>query len=165
MNTELVIPCVYYGDEQDFKGGNDPANREDFWKTGYATDGATFQWVKKLLAIRKKFSAIQKGQQKVVWASTRTGGEPDAGIFAFERTGGDAAGAYALVVINTNVSHPSSPSFNGMPMKVSAGGGTTLVDVLAGAGSFTVQGDGGLVVSVPPTSAVILVPEDQANGN
>ena len=28
--TEQGIPCVYYGDEQDFHGGNDPANREDF---------------------------------------------------------------------------------------------------------------------------------------
>jgi alpha-amylase len=163
---EQGIPCVYYGDEQEFTGGNDPANREDFWKSGYDTSGNTFLWVQKLIGLRKKFSAIQKGDQKVVWASTRVGGEPDAGILAFERTGGDAAaGAYALVVINSNALHPSSPVFNGMPMKVSAAPGTTLVDVLGGAGSVTVASDGGLAVTVSPTSALVLVPQDQENGN
>ena len=39
--TEQGIPCVYYGDEQNFKGGNDPANREDFWPTGYRHRPAT----------------------------------------------------------------------------------------------------------------------------
>ncbi len=166
MITEQGIPCVYYGDEQEFKGGNDPANREDFWKSGYSTTGDTFAWLHKLIELRKKFSAIQKGDQKVVWASTRTAGEADAGIFAFERSGGSAAsGAYALVVINTNATHSSSPEFGGMPMKVSAPAGTTLVDVLGSGGSFTVQADGGLAVSVPATSAVILVPQSQANGN
>ena len=164
--TEQGIPCVYYGDEQEFKGGNDPANREDFWKSGYSTTGDTFAWVHKLVGLRKKFSAIQKGNQKVVWATTRIAGEPDAGIFAFERSGGGAAsGAYAVVVINTNATHASSPEFNGTPMKVSQPSGTKLVDVLGNAGTFTVDASGGLSVSVPATSAVILVPQNQANGN
>ena len=103
------------------------------------------------IELRKKFSAIQKGDQKVVWATTRVAGEPDAGIFAFERQGGGAAsGAYAVVVINTNAMHTSSPEFNGTPMKVSAPGGTTLVDVLGGGGGkYTVDTDGGLGVTVP----------------
>ncbi len=29
MFTEQGVPCVYYGDEQGFQGGNDPTNRED----------------------------------------------------------------------------------------------------------------------------------------
>ncbi|HVY46129.1 MAG TPA: alpha-amylase family glycosyl hydrolase [Minicystis sp.] len=164
--TEQGIPCVYYGDEQEFKGGNDPANREDFWKTGYDTSGDTFKWVQKLIAMRKKYGALDKGDQSVVWASTRVAAEPDAGILAFERTGGDAAsGAYALVVINTNATHPSSPEYNGAPMKVTAPPGTPLVDVLSGGGTFTVGADGTLAVTVPPTSTFVLVPQDQVNGN
>jgi alpha-amylase len=34
--TEQGIPCVYYGTEQGFAGGNDPGNREDLWSTNYA---------------------------------------------------------------------------------------------------------------------------------
>jgi len=29
--TGRGIPLVYYGDEQAFSGGNDPANRESLW--------------------------------------------------------------------------------------------------------------------------------------
>ena len=47
-------------------------------------------------------------------------------------------------------------------MKVSAPSGTTLVDVLGNAGTFTVDASGGLSVSVPATSAVVLVPQGQA---
>ncbi|MFU8804676.1 MAG: alpha-amylase family glycosyl hydrolase, partial [Bradymonadaceae bacterium] len=37
------IPCIYYGTEQDFNGGNDPANRENMWlNNGFDTTGETF---------------------------------------------------------------------------------------------------------------------------
>src|SRR5262249_42837066 len=143
--TEDGIPCVYYGTEQELAGGNDPANREDLWGTGYDQERETFKWIQKITGLRKKYSALRRGDQKVIWASTRTGDEPDAGAFAFERTGGDAGDAYALVVFNTNAKHDSTPSFNGAPMKVSVAPGTVLVDVLAdGAPTYTVAADGGL---------------------
>src|SRR4029079_10765565 len=37
LMTEEGIPCLYYGDEQDFSGGNDPSNREVLWTTGFPT--------------------------------------------------------------------------------------------------------------------------------
>jgi glycosidase len=164
--TENGIPCVYYGTEQELSGGNDPANREDLWQTGYKTDGATFQWIQKLTAMRKKYSSLRRGDQKVVWASTRAGEEPDAGIFAFERAAGDAGAAYSVVVLNSNPTHDSSPQFNGMPMKVSAAPGTVLVDVLSSAQSkYTVAGDGGLSIKVAALSGAVLVPESQVGGN
>lgn len=166
LMTEDGIPCVYYGTEQDLVGGNDPANREDLWLTGYKTDGATFQWIKKLSELRKKYTSLRRGDQKVVWASDRTGDEPDAGIFAFERAGGDAGPAYSLVVINSNPNHDSSPQVSGVPMKLAALPGTVLVDVLSSKQSkYTVAGDGGLAISLPPLSGAILVPESQLGGN
>ena len=165
--TEQGIPCVYYGDEQEFKGGNDPANREDFWPTGYDTSGTTFQWVQSLTALRKKYTVLQKGGQSVVWATTRTADEDDAGVFAFERAGGDAAeGAYALVIFNTSSKHASSPEFGGAPVKVTAPPNTPLVDVLnPGGATSTVGADGTLAITLPATSAVVLVPQDQTAGN
>jgi alpha-amylase len=157
--TQDGIPCVYYGDEQEFAGGNDPANREDFWESGYATNGPTFLRVKKLIQLRKQYPALQKGDQKVVWATTRAAPEPDAGIFAFERAGGDAGSGYALVVINTSPVQTSSPVFEGAPMRVSREPGSELIDVLNDVQtSYTVGPNGELAVSVPATSGVILVP-------
>ena len=55
--TEDGIPCIYYGTEQEFAGGNDPTNRERLWDTGFRTDGGTFQWIQKLIKIRKTYCA------------------------------------------------------------------------------------------------------------
>jgi alpha-amylase len=162
--TEQGIPCVYYGTEQGLEGGNDPANREDLWDTGYKTDGDVFQWIQKLTALRKKHKALTHGDQKVVWATDHTGMEDDAGIFAFERAGGDAGDGYALVVLNIHRDKASSPSDGGTTMKVSAAPGTTLVDVLSPKQlTYPVAADGTLVISVAKRSAALLVPQAQAN--
>src|SRR5579883_2474692 len=95
--TEDGIPCVYYGTEQEFSGGNDPANREVLWKTGFPTGGDTYQHIAHVARIRAAYAALRRGDTKVVWSTAHVGQEDDAGIFAFERAGGDAGSAYALV--------------------------------------------------------------------
>ncbi len=162
--TEDGLPCVYYGTEQEFSGGNDPANREDMWLSGFDTSRPTYEVIRRLTALRKKYAALRRGDQKVVWASGRSGNEEDAGIFAYERAGGDAGGSYALVVMNANPSHIASPVFNGSRMKVSVAPGTVLVDVLgnpaAPAGSKYTVGAGGTVsIELPPKTGALLVPE------
>lgn len=161
--TEDGMPCIYYGTEQDFAGGNDPANREVLWDTGFPTTGDTFRHMSKLARIRKKYAALRRGDLGVVYATAATGEERDAGLLAFERKGGDAADDYALVVINTNARHPSAPLGAGQkPLKASVRGGTVLVDVLDPAGStVTVKNDGTVEVTVPPQSAMILIPRDR----
>lgn len=158
--TAEGVPCVYYGTEQALAGGNDPANREDLWTTGYATDGATYKFVKKLGAIRKKSKALRRGDATVRWASDHIGEEPDAGIFAFERAGGDADGDYALVIFNAHRTKASAPGFEGVAMPVGAAAGSVLEDVLGIVdGSWTVGGDGTLIIdAMPPKSAMILRP-------
>jgi glycosidase len=174
--TEQGIPCVYYGDEQGFQGGNDPANREDLWPSNYVqtpltdpttgiTYGRFFPWIQKLAGLRKRYRALTHGDQKVVWATDHVGSEADAGIFAYERAGGDAMDRYALVVINTNRDKSSSPTDGTKNMAVSAPAGTVLVDVLSDKQTtYAVAADGTLAIQVPFLSASLLVPQSQVSG-
>ncbi len=166
--TEDGIPCLYYGTEQDFAGGNDPANREPLWWSGYATDGVTFRWIARLSRIRRSYAALTHGAYSVVYATDHVADESDAGVIAFERR--IDSGDYALVVINSQGRHESRTSFGGELMQTTQPAGAVLVDVLSGE-SFTVGADGRLEVVVgtisvdedPATAprARILVPEAQ----
>lgn len=169
--TQDGIPCIYYGTEQEFAGGNDPANREPLWWSGYATDGVTFRWTARLTRIRRRYPAFTHGDFHVVWATDHVGDESDAGIIAFERR--IDAEAYALVVINTQGRHSSRTSFSGEVMRTSQPAGTVLVDVLDGT-RFTVGPGGTLDVELgtvtvdddpsTPPRVRILVPENQFVG-
>ncbi len=163
LYTEDGIPDLYYGTEQDFSGGDDPANREVLWTTGFATQGATFQHIAKLARIRKAYPALRRGDTKVVWSTDDAGSQDDAGIFAFERAGGDAgAGPYALVVQNTNAFQSSSTSHAGVDMQTTQPAGTKLVDVLDPQQmSYTVGSNGQMSVSVPAQKTLVLVPASQ----
>ena len=157
--TEDGIPCIYYGTEQAFAGGNDPSNREPLWWSGYATDGETFRWVARLTRIRREYEALRRGDFIIRWTTDRVGDEQDAGIVAFERT--MPSGAYALIAINTQGRHPSetsASSLGGGSMGVGAPAGSTLVDVLTGE-RVTVTGAGQLNLLVQPHQTRILVPE------
>jgi alpha-amylase len=160
--AEEGIPCLYYGTEQDLAGGNDPANRENIAPTGYATTGPTFLHFAKVARIRKAYLALRRGDTTIRFSTTHTGDESDAGIFAFERSGGDAGDRYALVVFNTNSRHASSTAVDGVGMPTGAKPGSTLVDVLdPQRASYVVEADGTLKLSVPAQKAVILIPSDQ----
>lgn len=160
--TAQGVPCLYYGTEQAFSGGNDPANRERLWDTGFDTTGATFQWTKRLIALRGAYPALRRGDTKVAWSTSHTGDESDAGIFAFERFGAEVEGRYALVVFNTHQGHASTTSFEGQGMVVSAPPGTVLVDALAeGGASVVVAGDGTVELVVEPMRGALLVPEGE----
>ena len=161
--TEDGIPNLYYGTEQEFTGGNDPANREILWTSGMPTDGDTFAHIANLARLRKAYVALRRGDTKVVWSSPHVAQEDDAGIFAFERAGGDAgSGTYALVVLNTNDFKTSSTSNGSSVMQTNAPAGTTLVDVLDPAqATYPVSATGQLQANVPAQKAMILVPQSQ----
>ena len=158
--TEEGIPCLYYGTELDFAGGNDPANREVLWNQGFGTSGETFRHFAKLARTRATYEALRRGDTNIVWSTAHVGSEEDAGIFAFERTGGDAGEAYALVVLNTNGRKDSATAEGARRMTLSGAGiGATLVDVLdPNRATFTVDAKGELRVSVPKQGARILIP-------
>jgi alpha-amylase len=160
--TEDGVPCIYYGTEQEFDGGNDPYNRERLWDTRFDTSGATFQWIQKLIRIRKAYAPLRQGVLSIVWATTHVAAEEDANLVAFERAAG---GHTILVVLNTSdtqTSETSSAGTGGAARATSFAAGTALVDILAAAGdasgSFTVAAGGALTVPVAPRGARILVP-------
>ena len=156
---EEGIPCIYYGTELDFHGGNDPANREVLWETGFPQEGETFQWIARIARIRRHYPALRRGSFDFRWTTDRTGDDDqDAGIIAFERTLGEE---YALVVINSQGRHTSETSASrhgGDDMLVTAAAGATLVDVITGE-TFTVSADSRLNVSVAAHGTRILVPQ------
>ena len=161
LMAEEGIPCLYYGTEQDFAGGNDPANREVLWNTGFATNGDTFRHFAKLARLRRNYEALRFGDTNVVWFTPHTKGEEDAGIFAFERAGGDAGDRYALVVLNTNARKDSATADGGKVMTTTRPG-VTLVDVLdPEQKTYPVGATGELRVTVPAQRAMILIPQDQ----
>ena len=171
--TAQGVPCLYYGTEQDFSGGNDPANREVMWTvqpTPYDTTGTTYTWFQTLARIRKAYVALRQGLTTVRWSTSHVGSEQDAGIFAFERTGGDAGTQYALVVINTNASHASSTSLGTTAMTVGQPTGTILVYVLDPKEATYTVGPNSTISLSPPQQwqslgssegAMILVPKSQ----
>lgn len=168
--TAEGIPCLYYGTEQEFRGGNDPSNREDMWRPlpylgetaappAFDTAGPTFQLVKRLIALRRTYPALRRADARVVYSTAHTGDETDAGIFAYERSGGDSNN-YALIVLNTNQVHASTTSFAGAAMALSAPPGAVLVDVLAGkSATYTVAADGTLDLSLAPVTGMLLIPQ------
>jgi alpha-amylase len=156
--TEDGIPCIYYGTEQEFSGGNDPNNRERLWDTGFRTDGATFQWIQKLTRIRKAYSALRHGQMTMKYATTHVAAEQDAGMVAFERADGAKK---LLVVINTSdtkASDTSTATMGGSDMLTSFAPGDKLTDILSG-DTFTVGLQGALKVTVAARGQRILVPQ------
>jgi glycosidase len=162
LMTEDGIPCLYYGTELDFTGGNDPANRQVMWTSGFPTDGATFLHFARLARLRRAYAALRRGDTAVRYATSATGDQTDAGLFAFERSGGDAGNRYALVVFNTNARHPSTFGGSGSSMLVSMPEGTELVDVLDPMHPAVTVGPGGsLNLTLAAQSAKVLVPADQ----
>jgi glycosidase len=152
--TENGIPCLYYGTEQEFYGGNDPTNRERLWDTGFKTDGATFQMVQKLIQLRKTYSPLRRGDLTVRFATSHVATEPDAGLFAFER---NESGKRMLVVLNT-----SDANANGQAtVQTGFVQGTPLTDVLKLDGqphTATVGPAGALAVTVPTRGALVFAP-------
>lgn len=158
--TEDGVPCIYYGTEQAFSGGNDPANREPLWWSGYDTDGDVFLHTQSLIRLRKAYEPLRRGRFSVAWASDRVDSESDAGIFVFERSSAEGT---ALVVVNTHDDQVSQTSFEVYGMPVSFAAGTTLVEIWPEGSdrTFTVDSAGEVVVDVSPRGGSVLVPESE----
>jgi len=164
------IPCIYYGTEQEFSGGVDPANREDMWRGNrssstpiqpWDTTNPTFTLIHDMIQLRKDHVALRRGTVSIRWSTDRPRGDTDSGIFAFERVHADET---LLVVTNTadeQDSHTCAPaSAGGACMQTSFAPGTVLRDLAPGndGSTFTVAADGSIDVSVPARGTRILAP-------
>jgi glycosidase len=151
------IPCIYYGTEQGFAGGNDPANREVLWQTGFDQTHPLFQQIATLNKIRRAYEPLRRGAYAIKWATDRNNGEEDAGVIAFERPLDDRS---VLVAVNAGPT-PSHTSYQGNDMPVSFAPGTTLQAVWPqdATRTYTVSGSGTVRIDLQPHEGVVLVPQ------
>mmetsp|Transcript_11609 Transcript_11609/g.11990 ORF Transcript_11609/g.11990 Transcript_11609/m.11990 type:complete len:468 (+) Transcript_11609:23-1426(+) len=90
------IPIIYYGTEQGYSGGADPANRESLWPN-YNTNSDLYQFLKVLVNTRKQYGVSSTSQiQRYAWSD----------FYAFSR--GDvlvcltnSAGSYTVTITVT----------------------------------------------------------------
>jgi alpha-amylase len=110
------IPIVYYGSEQGYSGGADPANRESLWPN-YNTAHDLYQFIKSVVSVRKSqkvyaYQQIQRYSTSNFYAFSRGNT-----LACFTNTGGSSSVTYNLtylpyssgtVVCNALASVPSS---------------------------------------------------------
>jgi alpha-amylase len=149
------IPCIYYGTEQQFSGGNDPQNREDMFMDRFQPvnpdtqekykpfnrENKTFKIIKTLNGLRKTYAPLRRGYVLIKWVTTVRSDEnsldvggfplnPDRGIMAFERVYNSEV---VLVVINTSDTLTSyTHSYSNSIMSTSFTSGTQLKNVYCG---------------------------------
>jgi len=103
LYTGQGIPSLYYGTEQAFNGGDDPADREDMF-AGQFKDGPRavdsfnmthplFQWVARLNNFRRLYAPLRVGLQTPLWSET-----DGPGLFAYARHSGNEE---VVAVFNT----------------------------------------------------------------
>lgn len=83
------IPFLYYGTEQGYSGGSDPANREQLW-TNINPNHPLYQYVKLIVGVRK---------QNQVWSLDATERYVDDNFYTFSRG--------KVLIATTNISQPS----------------------------------------------------------
>jgi glycosidase len=151
------LPILYYGTEQGFDGGNDPANREPLWDSGYRRDGALFLWLASLAALRAETEPLRRGDMHFTWSTDHTADEEDAGMLAFEREG---ANGKVLVAINTHPTRASHTEDESGAMALSFAPGTVLQQLWpeGAARQFGVGSDGTLSLELQPYEVVVLTP-------
>lgn len=164
------IPCIYYGTEQLFDGGNDPANREDMFRGNpergfvpFDTSHEAFRYVRDMIGLRRDNVALRRGTVQIRWTTSTNADEArrDAGIFAFERV---HEAQTLLVVINTSNEHESETCApegeGGSCMPVSFPSGTVLRDISPNGEGYTVTvTDGTAAVTVPARGGRVLAAE------
>ena len=112
LYTARGIPCLYYGTEQAFNGGNDPYDREDMF-AGQFKDGPAgvdsfnmshplFQLVARLNNFRRLYPALSLGSHVNQW---HTPGGP--GLFAYSRVLNTQE---VFVVFNTAATNQTLPA-------------------------------------------------------
>ncbi|EMD93788.1 carbohydrate-binding module family 20 protein [Bipolaris maydis ATCC 48331] len=82
------IPILYYGTEQGYAGGDDPANREDLWRSGFNTNANLYQAIKKLTAARQAAGGLAGNDHVHLYVADTA--------YAWSRANGN------LIVLTTN---------------------------------------------------------------
>ncbi|SPN99230.1 related to alpha-amylase A precursor [Cephalotrichum gorgonifer] len=133
------IPIVYYGTEQAYGGGNDPANREDLWRSGFNTNHEIYQAIKRLSAARKAAGGLAGNDQVHVHTS-------DSTAYGFSRAGGKLV----VLTLNRGSWYTGEYCFNTQKAN------WTWNDVFS-SGRYTSDGSGNVCVQVYQGNPVVLL--------
>lgn len=88
------IPILYYGTEQGYAGGADPANREDLWRSSFSTSTNLYLSIAKLTAARKAAGGLAANDHTHLYVADTA--------YAWSRAGGN------LIVLTTNAGSSSN---------------------------------------------------------
>ncbi|KAH7072093.1 glycoside hydrolase superfamily [Paraphoma chrysanthemicola] len=134
------IPILYYGTEQAYAGGNDPANREDLWRSSFNTNTDMYQAIKKLTAARTSAGGLAGNDHTHVYVASNA--------YAWSRAGGN------LVVLTTNAGSSSNAQHCFNTQK--ANGRWT--DVFSGSSTvITSDGNGQVCVTISSGNPIVLL--------
>lgn len=139
------IPIAYYGQEQGFSGGEDPANREPMWTSDYSTSVIGYEFLANLTAFRKQAGAADPNfYTSPAEISTFTQHEivVSKGPMVAVLTNRGLGGASGTVSIPSNSSLPAA---------------TTVVDLFT-CTSWQTDKDGASVVTVTNGQPQIILP-------
>ncbi|KAL5360126.1 glycoside hydrolase superfamily [Aspergillus floccosus] len=150
------IPIVYAGQEQHYSGGNDPANREATWLSGYSTSATLYTWIAttnqiRKLAISKDSGYVQAKNNPFYY---------DSNTIAMRK--GTTAGAQVVTVLSNKGASGSSYTLSLSGTGYSAG--ATLVEVYT-CTTVTVDSSGNLPVSMASGLPRAFVPSSWVSGS
>ncbi|KAI0798144.1 glycoside hydrolase family 13 protein [Abortiporus biennis] len=141
------IPILYYGQEQGYTGGADPANREALWLSGYEEDKPLVQHVKTLNAARKAAAAANSNFHTTNLKFLQT----SASNLAISKA--------PMLTLLSNVGASGTPQWSVPNAGFQAN--EELIDVLTcttltadSNGGVTVKGSGGMPQVLMPTSTI-----------
>ncbi|CAL6074512.1 1 [Hexamita inflata] len=101
IHTWIGIPVLYYGSEQDMKGGNDPDNRHPMWWVGFSETSAHFQFIKKMNNLRDKVKIESLGQRELYVTDNFYSYARGSTVMVALTNGGQNAGQVHYKVPNT----------------------------------------------------------------
>ncbi|MEM3640460.1 MAG: glycoside hydrolase family 13 protein, partial [Candidatus Bathyarchaeia archaeon] len=133
-------PAIYYGDEIGLQGGNDPDCRRTMEWNSEKWNLELFDYIKKLIKIRKEHSALVTGRMEVVLK------EAKEHVYIFKRK---SENNQAIVCIN---------NYAGAKV-IKIDSNNPLVEALSG--TIFQPSNGTLTINIPPKEGIILVEDMQ----
>ncbi|KAF2629058.1 carbohydrate-binding module family 20 protein [Macroventuria anomochaeta] len=133
------IPILYYGTEQGYAGGADPANREDLWRSNFNTNTNLYQAIAKLSAARKAAGGLAGNDHMHLYVADTA--------YAWSRAGGN------LIVLTTNAGSSSNAQHCFNTQK--ANGQWT--NVYGNSATVTSDGNGQACVNVASGEPIVLL--------
>ncbi|RPD58617.1 glycoside hydrolase family 13 protein [Lentinus tigrinus ALCF2SS1-7] len=139
------IPILYYGQEQGYTGGADPANREALWLSGYVEDKTLVTHVK-----------ILNGARRLAIAANSSFLTTSARLYAVSEST-LAVSKPPLLALLTNVGNGSSATTTWNVPDAGYASNEVLVDVLT-CSKVTADSNGGVLVQASSGAPQVLLP-------